>query len=129
MLGSRPEPCYHSTHLLRAENYLFIICSFDPLKVTSHLTCECVSVLHLCGVRSSIGHKVDIDILANGLVHWPQFSLYEAAIFEMIRSVSRDVTCYLLNAVRTETLIEEVNVNLLRPRGCKDTGKGQQKTS
>ena len=128
MLGSRPEPCYHSTHLLRAENYLFYHLLHDPLKVTSHLTCECVSVLHLCGVRSSIGHKVDIDILANGLVHWPQFSLYEAATCRN-DEVSRDITCYLLNAVRTETLIEEVNVNLLRPGRCKDTGKGQQKTS
>ena len=62
-----------------------------PLKVASHLTCECVSVLHLCGVRSSVGHKVDIDILANGLMHWPQFSLYEAAIC-INDKVSRDIT-------------------------------------
>ena len=47
--------------------------------VLAMLASELVSPVHIDGVGITIRHKVDVNILADEIIHWPDLLCYEAA--------------------------------------------------
>ena len=71
------------------------------------LTFELVAPVHVNGVGIAISHKVNMDILADEIVHRPNLICYETVKWgnKVYRKQTNPASC-LLNAVGTETLIK-----------------------
>ena len=97
-----------------------------------YLTCELIHPLHLLGVGASISDKVDVNILAQEIVHRSHLLDYEAGDIDkrgQLCSMVTGETFCLLNAVGAETLVEEVNVDLLRPGSGQHAGEANYQSS